>query len=354
MPLDGWDHVELWVGNAKQAAYYYEHAFGFTQTAYAGRRPACATAPPTCSSRTTSASCSRAALRADSEIWGSRARTATALKDIALTVPAPAGLPPGRPARRSRHRRAARVEDDFGRVDCVDRDLRRHRPHLRQPQGVHRPVPARVSARRDERQRRGVGLGVDHIVGNVELGRMDHWVEFYERRLRDDGDDPLRRRPISTEYSALMSKVMTDGREDQVPDQRAGRGQAQEPDRGVPRLLPRPGRAAHRAADRRHRRDGRGAERAGVLFLRMPETYYDESRPRRRDRRGLGRPRAAADPRRPRRRGLPAADLHEDRAGPPDALLRGDRAPRRPGFGKGNFKALFEAIEREQALRGNL
>jgi catechol 2,3-dioxygenase-like lactoylglutathione lyase family enzyme len=54
MPLDGWDHVELWVGNAKQAAYFYEHAFGFTRTAYAGRRPAFATAPRTSSSRATS------------------------------------------------------------------------------------------------------------------------------------------------------------------------------------------------------------------------------------------------------------------------------------------------------------
>ena len=55
MPLQGWDHVELWVGNAKQAAYYYEQAFGFTRTA--ARRPASATVRPTCSSKATSASC---------------------------------------------------------------------------------------------------------------------------------------------------------------------------------------------------------------------------------------------------------------------------------------------------------
>ena len=93
-----------------------------------------------------------------------------------------------------------------------------------------------------------------------------------------------------------------------------------------------------------------------MLFLDTPDAYYDERRgPRRRDRRGLRRPAAAEDPRRPRRGRLPAADLHEDGAGPADALLRGDRAPRRDdGFGEGNFKALFEAIEREQALRGNL
>ena len=57
MPIDGWDHLEIWVGNAKQAAYFYENAFGFTRTGYADPRQASATARPTCSSRETSASC---------------------------------------------------------------------------------------------------------------------------------------------------------------------------------------------------------------------------------------------------------------------------------------------------------
>ena len=57
MPIDGWDHLELWVGNAKQAAYFYENAYGFTRTAYAAPRRECATARPTSSSRATFASC---------------------------------------------------------------------------------------------------------------------------------------------------------------------------------------------------------------------------------------------------------------------------------------------------------
>ena len=60
MPLNGVDHVELCVGNAQQAAFYYVHAFGFREVAYAAWRPACATAPRTCSSRAGSASCSPA------------------------------------------------------------------------------------------------------------------------------------------------------------------------------------------------------------------------------------------------------------------------------------------------------
>ena len=93
----------------------------------------------------------------------------------------------------------------------------------------------------------------------------------------------------------------------------------------------------------------------GIQFLDTPDSYYDEAPDR------VGE--IAEDyevlqkhkhPRRPRRGRLPPADLHEDGAGPPDGVLRSHRAPRRDGFGEGNFKALFEAIEREQALRGNL
>ena len=73
------------------------------------------------------------------------------------------------------------------------------------------------------------------------------------------------------------------------------------------------------------------------------------ARPRRRDRRGLGRPEAAPDPRRPRRRRLPAADLHEDRAGPADALLRGDRAPRRPRLRR---RQLQGAVRGDRARAG--
>ena len=137
---------------------------------------------------------------------------------------------------------------------------------------------------------------------------------------------------IQTEYSALMSKVMADGqRQDQVPDQRAGRGQAEEPDRGVPRLLRRPGRAAHRDRDDEHRRHGRaaaGARRplpghAGHVLRRRAEDRVGEIDEDYDDLQRLGILADRDDD------GLPAADLHEDGAGPADAVLRGDRAPRR-------------------------
>ena len=122
-----------------------------------------------------------------------------------------------------------------------DRDLRRQHPHVRQPLRVRGYVPPRLPVGVAERP--AVGRcrpdSIDHVVGNVELGRMDEWVGFYERVLGFSQLTHFSDEDISTEYSALMSKVMTDGEEDQVPDQRACGGQAQEPDRGVPRV-PRP------------------------------------------------------------------------------------------------------------------
>ena len=150
------------------------------------------------------------------------------------------GVPAGRAARRARDGRAAaargRVRDDRA---LRDRDLRRHDPHVRQPRRLHGAVQAGLRRGPGRAGAAGVGLEtIDHIVGNVELGRMDEWVGFYERVFGMTEMIHFSDEDISTEYSALMSKVMTRRLgEDQVPAQRAGRGQAQEPDRGVPRLL---------------------------------------------------------------------------------------------------------------------
>ena len=81
-------------------------------------------------------------------------------------------------------------------------------------------------------------MAIDHIVGNVELGHMEEWVHYYERVFGMTEMIHFSDEAISTEYSALMSKVVTDGSgPHQVPDQRARRGQAQVADRGVHRVL---------------------------------------------------------------------------------------------------------------------
>ena len=268
MPLDGWDHVELWVGNAKQAAYFYEHAFGFHRTAYAGPETGVRDRASYVLEQGEIRLVLTSALRRDHEIGEFALVHGDGVKDISLRVP------DANEAYRQAVQRGARgireptwLEDDFGTVelasigtygDVVHTFVNRcgyEGAYL--PGYVAQDAPVPVS---------DVGLlAIDHIVGNVELGRMEHWVELLRARVRDDRDDPLLRR-------GHLDRVLgpdeqgDDGRpgEDQVPDQRAGRGEAQEPDRGVPRLQPRPRLAAHRAPVGEHRRDRRGARRAAV------------------------------------------------------------------------------------------
>ena len=267
MPLDGWDHVELWVGNAKQAAYFYEHAFGFRADGL--RRPRDGHSRP----RLLRAGAGRHPLRADERAPPRlRDRPATphvhgdGVKDIALRVPTRT-----RPtARRCSAARAAspsraRSRTSSARVELAAiADLRRRRPHLRQPLGLRGRLPARLRGPGVDRTAPASGVGLlalDHVVGNVELGRMDHWVEFYERVFGMTEHDPLQRRGHL--HRVLRAHVEGDGGrpgEDQVPDQRAGRGQAQEPDRGVPRVQPRPGRrSTSRCQTTNIVEDGRGA-----------------------------------------------------------------------------------------------
>ena len=363
MPLDGWDHVELWVGNAKQAAYYYEHAFGFTPHAYAG--------PETGVRDRASYVLEQGEIRlvlTSGAVATTRGRalrvrnTATACGTSRCACPTPSeAYREAVAARRARRQRAAvgrgRIRPRPARVD---RDLRRRRPHVRQPRRLRRAVPARATSRGvDERQRpAGVGLTrVDHVVGNVELGRMDDWVDFYERVLGFENIDPLRRR--ADPHRVLGADVEGDGRrrgEDQVPDQRAGRGASA---RARSRSTSSSTTARACSTSRSQTDDIVGTVEAlqerGVVFLRR--------------RRRTTRTRATASARSTSRGTTCAGCASSSTATTTATCSRSSRRPAqdRPtlffevierhgarGFGEGNFKALFEAIEREQALRGNL
>ena len=185
---------------------------------------------------------------------------------------------------------------------------------------------------------------------------MDYWVEFYERVIGMTNIIHFGDEDIQTEYSALMSKVMADGSgKIKFPINEPAEGKRKSQIQEYLDYYGGPGVAAHRARDD----DIVGTvESAEGARLRLPRHAGLVLRRRAASASGrsarTGTTCSGSHPRRPRRRRLPAPDLHEDGAGPADALLRGDRAARRDGFGEGNFKALFEAIEREQALRGNL
>ena len=215
MPLDGWDHVELWVGNAKQAAYFYEHAFGFTRTAYTGPETGVRDRASYVLEQGEIRLVLTTALREDHEITRHQARHGDGVRDIALAVP------DADEAYRQAVQRGARgvreptkLEDDHGVVELASIATYGDTIHTFVDRSEYEGpfLPGFVSVSSNGQARGDAGLtNIDHIVGNVELGRMDQWVEFYERvfgmtNILHFGDEQ-----IQTEYSALMSKVMSDG-----------------------------------------------------------------------------------------------------------------------------------------------
>src|SRR5207244_7774166 len=185
MPLDGWDHVELWVGNAKQAAYFYERAFGFTRTAYAGPETGVRDRASYLLEQGDIRLVVTSALREDHEITHHVARHGDGVKDIALAVP------DAREAYRQAVQRGARGvvephrrEDDFGSIELSAIATYGDTIHsfVNRADYVGPYMPGFVSVSSNGQAATGVGLEtIDHCVGNVELGRMDHWGEVYAR-----------------------------------------------------------------------------------------------------------------------------------------------------------------------------
>jgi 4-hydroxyphenylpyruvate dioxygenase len=361
MPLDGWDHVELWVGNAKQAAYFYEHALGFTRAAYAGPETGVRDRASYVLEQGDVRLVVTSGLREDSEITRFASRHGDGARDIALRVP------DAREAYRQAVQRGATglseprwVEDDTGRVelstigsygDVVHTFVNRADyagPYL--PGYVALPSANGAGPV-------SVGLAsIDHVVGNVELGRMNHWVEFYERAFGMTEMIHFSDEDISTEYSALMSKVMTDGQgKIKFPINEPAEGKRKSQIEEYLEFNHGPGVQHIALASSNIVATVEALQERGMIFLATPDSYYEEV---------------------PERVG----EIDEDYADLRRLRILADRdddgyllqiftktAQDRPtlffevierhgarGFGDGNFKALFEAIEREQALRGNL
>jgi 4-hydroxyphenylpyruvate dioxygenase len=360
MPLDGWDHIELWVGNAKQAAYYYEHAFGFRRTAYAGPETGVRDRASYVVEQNDIRLVLTSALHPGHEIAEHANQHGDGVKDIALRVP------DARRAYEEAVERGARgvrepevVEDEFGQVELATIATYGDVVHTfvgrNGYEGAY--LPGYVAKESANGTGDGPGLiAIDHIVGNVELGRMNEWVAFYEQvfgmteMIHFSDDD------ISTEYSALMSKVMTDGNgKVKFPINEPAEGKRKSQIDEYLDFNHGPG-AQHIALQSSNIvRAVETLQRRGVVFLSTPDTYYEETPDR------VG---AIAESWDDLKRLRILADRDDD-----GYLLQifTQTAQDRPtlffevierhgarGFGDGNFKALFEAIEREQALRGNL
>jgi 4-hydroxyphenylpyruvate dioxygenase len=359
MPLDGWDHVELWVGNAKQAAYFYEHAFGFARIAYAGPETGVRDRASYVLGQGDIRLVVTSALREDHDITRHHSRHGDGVKDIALAVPNATEAYRQAVQRGARGvREPTKLEDDHGAVEVAAIATYGDTIHTfvdrSQYEGAFLPGFVSVSS---NGRAQGVGLvSIDHIVGNVELGRMDQWVEFYERvfgmtNILHFGDEQ-----IHTEYSALMSKVMSDGEgKIKFPINEPAEGKRKSQIEEYIEFYN--GAGAQHIALASENIVGTVAElkNRGVVFLETPDTYYEEAPDR------VG---AIEEDFGVLREHKILVDRDED-----GYLLQifTKTAQDRPtlffevierhgarGFGDGNFKALFEAIEREQALRGNL
>lgn len=360
-PLEGIDHLHLFAGNARQAAHYYRSAFGFRLSAYSG---------PETGDRELASYCleqGKIRLVVSSPLTASHGasdwlrRHGDGVRSIAFTVrdaqeawrlAVERGAKP--------HRAPLTLEDESGKLvvasiaiygDVLHTFVERHDypadrfwPHFR-PEAdedlVCRPAGLRA---------------VDHIVGNVGWNEMNEWVRFYERVLGFSVFQSFDDKDISTEYSALMSKVMAGG---------GGRIK-------FPINEPAEGRKKSQIEEYLEFNGGPGVQhialltgdildtvsrlqKQGVEFLRVPASYYAELRAR------VGAIDEPVD-------ALARLGILVDRDDEGYLLQIFTRPVQdRPtlffeiiqrkgsrSFGKGNFKALFEAIEREQAARGNL
>lgn len=330
--LLGIDHVEFYCGNAKQAAYFYRQAFGFSFTGYSGPETGVRDRVSYLLEQKNIRLVFTAALHPDHAIAAHVRRHGDGVKAIALAMedPTSSGLPPEIPLYGETVHRLVKPAS-----------LRERFVPVPQPDPLARPTGL---------------VAIDHIVGNVGWGEMNRWVKFYEDvlgfRLYQHFDD----QDISTEYSALMSKVVANG---------SGRVK-------FPINEPAEGRKKSQIEEFLDFYDGPGVQHIamltgdiistvsrlkaqGVEFLQVPSTYYEDLEQR------IGK----IDE--------PLAELArlgilsdrddegymlqiftkpvEDR---PTLFFEIIQRKGSRSFGKGNFKALFEAIEREQALRGNL
>jgi 4-hydroxyphenylpyruvate dioxygenase len=359
MPLLGWDYVELWVGNAKQAAYFYEHAMGFARTAYEGPETGVRDRASYVLEQGDVRFVVTSALREEHEITKHVARHGDGVKDIALTVP------DATEAYRQAVQRGARgvvepyrVEDEFGSLelsaiatygDTVHTFVNRA-DYAGPFKPGYRPAAANGATG-------GVGLtNIDHIVGNVELGRMNDWVEYYERVFGMTEMIHFSDEDISTEYSALMSKVMADGEgKIKFPINEPAEGKRKSQIEEYIEFYGGAG-AQHIALATTNIVETVEALKArGMIFLETPDAYYDDV-PERvgeidEDYADLRRHRILADRDDDGYLLQIFTKTAQDR---PTVFFEVIERHGARGFGDGNFKALFEAIEREQALRGNL
>lgn len=359
LPLNGTDHVEFYVGNARQAAYFYRAAFGMKLIAYAGPETGTRDRASYVLQQGKVRFVLTTSLRTDSEIARHTHKHGDGVRAIALWVDDAADA-----WRETTLRGAHSVQeptessDEDGSVVVASIAAYGDTLHTfverKNYSGAFLPG---YRAMPEDHVARPVGLlHIDHIVGNVGWHAMNEWVDFYSHVMGfslyqhfDDND-------ISTEYSALMSKVMANASgyiKFPINEPAEGRHKSQIEEYldfyngpGVQHLA----LATHDILSTVEK-----MQQQGVSFLTVPHSYYTQLQQR------IGK---IDEPLEELERLGILVDRDdegymlqiftrpvEDR---PTLFFEIIQRKGSRSFGKGNFKALFEAIEREQAARGNL
>ena len=360
LPLKGTDHVEFYVGNAKQAAYYYQATFGYELVAYAGPETGLRDRASYVLQQGKIRLVLTTSLLPDSDITRHVAQHGDGVKVMALWVD------DARKSWEETTKRGAKsafepytLEDEHGSVTLSGIYTYGESIHtfVERTNYTGPFMPGFVAKSSLVPQGTPVGLlHVDHCVGNVGWGEMNQWVKFYEDvmgfklLLTFDDED------ISTEYSALMSKVVSNGNGYvKFPINEPAKGKKKSQIEEYLDYYHSPGVQHIAIATNDIRSTVTELRRRGVEFLSVPGTYYDDLLER------IG----AIDE---DLESLKALNLLVDRdeegyllqiftkpvEDRPTVFYEIIQRKGAKSFGKGNFKALFESIEREQALRGNL
>ena len=360
MPLNGTDYIELYVSNSKQAAHFYKAAFGFQSLAYAGLETGLKDRESYVVIQDKIRLVLTSPLKSNTKIGAHIDKHGDGIKVVALWVD-DATYAYNEAIKRgaTSYLEPTTEEDEEGKVvrsgiytygETVHEFVER-----KEYNGIF--LPGYKKWETPDFNPAPVGLKyVDHMVGNVALGKMDYWVEFYEKVMGfvniltfDDTD-------ISTEYTALMSKVVSNGNgriKFPINEPAIGKKRSQVDEyldfyegAGIQHIAVATDDIIETVKQLRSR---------GIEFLRVPNTYYDAVLDR------VGKIDEDIAP-------LQELGILVDRDDE-GYLLQIFTKPVEPrptmffeiiqrkgaqSFGKGNFKALFEAIEREQELRGTL
>jgi 4-hydroxyphenylpyruvate dioxygenase len=359
LPLNGTDYVEFYVGNARQASYFYRLAFGMKQVAYAGPETGLRDRASYVVQQGKIRFVLTTPLRPDGEIAHHVHRHGDGVRDVALWVD------DARQAWKETTKRGARsvhepyeLRDEYGTVklsaiatygDTIHTFVERS--------NYNGPFLPGYRHEGEDRQATPVGLKyIDHMVGNVGWNEMNRWVDFYSDVMGFSLYQHFDDKDISTEYSALMSKVMSNGNgRVKFPINEPAEGRKKSQIEEYLEFYHGPGVQHIAMATDDIVSTVSKLQEHGVGFLKVPHSYYTELEER------VGK---IDEPIHELEKLGILVDRDdegymlqiftrpvEDR---PTLFYEIIQRKGSRSFGKGNFKALFEAIEREQAARGNL